>query len=681
MKIMASGRSLFVWFIFSAMLFYHKNAYSQERLINRGIKYFERGNYATALAHFESNSDSIVMSNELVHYMSQSYLELHQPQKAKELIEKLSQMDEANTYNLIRANYQLEDFSSAMNLVNQSHHLDDPAFRNLKNKIGNTMEHYDNKKGYIVQNFGSKVNSTHREYSSVIFNHYNTLLFTSRKDSTKKSDIDGLSFETIYKTTIDSNNNWTLPKALATDLVKDKRHDATVQIFSNGKKMISYHDGKLYSSFLKDNVWQIESEFNFHNQLASDTHCFITTDEKTIYFASDFQSTRMDLDLYMSHMLEDGKWSEPEPLSELNTDYDEDSPFLADDGTFYFSSRGHNSIGGYDIFRSSFNEENGSWSKPINLGYPINSVGEDTYYSVHGKVGYLTSSRLGGYGSLDLYRLFLFNKVKIEGHVASKNGQIPLANVEIDLEYDSLFIRSYTDINGNYSLYMPINKEMHVTFIKDSLDIHEDDYIVNVSFKDQNNNEFNFFIGANDSEPKAIANLNTHPKVKEINIDIKNDFEENPFIAVVPNTRESYWVDSLNLVYEKSSYSQNKSHEMNSIVKVLYFDYDQYELSNSNQKLLDSLCESSLVYNNVSSVHILGHTDSRGGSRYNQQLSWQRANAVYEYILDKKILINNFLVKGVGAKKPIMKGDNEASHSENRRVEITFHQYEQKNEL
>ncbi len=694
---------IYIGLIFSGQLF----SQDLDRVIKKGKRYYERQNYVEAEENLRTAFDEGIRDNEIATMLSNCYFELHEPHKARDVILKLENPNEENQYQLAWANYYIEEFNEASSLVTKISSSEDLDLDELNSKISLATGNYDNPEGFVIQNFGENINSDGREYSAVMYNDFNTLLFTSRREGIGSVDADGLAFEKIYRTTVDSTNSWIDPQNLDIKLEGNRQHDATVQVYGKGQKMISYHDGHLYFMELSDGTWEEKGQLYLHDMPGTETHCFISEDEKTVYFASDHQSGGLDLDLFKSTMSEDGYWSTPEPLENLNTEYDEDSPFLAADGTFYFSSRGHNSIGGYDVFKSRYDPDTDSWDDPVNLGHPINSVAEDIYFTTYGKLGYVSSSRRGGFGSLDLYRIFLFNKVKIQGKVVDENDGNPIPGVRVDFEYDSLLIRSYSDINGDYEMFVPVNKEMHVTFIKDTMNLYEGDYIANVFFKDENENEFNFFIADESDVPQNVADLQSSEEVKEIKVDIKNDFSQNPLVAIVPKTFEENWNDSISNVYtsltsrkilpvsipkavntiqaedpEPEEISQEKiedeilpveniDDDVSGILEV-YFGFDSSELTKESMMKLDKLYLD-VLENNDLIVELEGHTDSRGSATYNIKLSLLRANSVMEYLKTKGQNSEKIFSNGFGESQLISQDQNERAHSLNRRVEIKYY--------
>ncbi len=644
-------------------------AQNEQRTYKKAIQFFEKGNYVEASEQLHPLLDSGWNVNEVSSYLAQCYFELHQPEKSKSILEDLEDPNDENQYLLILANYFTEDFSTADAMIKEFDDTTNFEVEGFKQMLAQSGGTYSRSKGYVIQNFGAEINSVDREYSAVMYNDFNTLLFTSRKATGSRTDRDGLDYETIYSTAIDSTNNWKKASPLKIKLEQDRRHDATVQVFQKGKKMISYHDGQLFTSTLVGNEWQKDGTLDIHNEEGRDTHCFITEDESTIYFASDHISYGAQLDLFVSRKDEKGNWTEPEPMTAFNTEYDEDAPFVAKDGTFYFSSRGHGSTGGYDVFKSTYDSARGIWSAPENLGHPINTVSEDIYYTTDGKLGYISSTRMGGYGSLDLYRIFLFNKVKIHGTLYDQVTQEPIPDVTIDVQYDSIFLRSYTDFNGNYEMFVPINKHMKVTFVKDSLNLYEGDYIVNVFFKDMNNNEFNFQIDySSKEETKAVSKATT---TSEIPIIIRNDYSQNNIIDTVSRPREYEWAQIRNKESEQRRLKWLEQVEKEEeVLSVVHFETNSYLLNDESKVVLDKVADR--LQSHDGHVEIIGHTDAIGSDLTNARLSVQRARAVESYLVEKGVEKDKFLIKGVGSSDPLDPSHTLEAYSKNRRVEINY---------
>jgi Tol biopolymer transport system component len=220
--------------------------------------------------------------------------------------------------------------------------------------------------------------------------------------------------------------------------INTETNDACVAISPDGQRMIVYRttanglSGDLYLSTLTaGNRWSqptlMPQEINSPYLEAS--ACF-SNDTVDIYFSSDRPGGYGGKDLYRLRRLPNGKWSQPYNLGrKINTRYDEDAPFLHPDGvTLYFSSKGFNSMGEYDVFRSTLNENRTDFMEAENLGYPINGPGNDIFFvvSADGQRGYYSSSKKDSYGDVDIYEIetrFGNNDLKVRTGVASLGGK------------------------------------------------------------------------------------------------------------------------------------------------------------------------------------------------------------------------------------------------------------------
>jgi len=307
-------------------------------------------------------------------------------------------------------------------------------YSSLKEKIGkkhylfNELEHYTKQCSYAkealakpvnieVKNMGSAINTIYPEYSPVLSLDESTIYFTSRrlrKDSSNyfiKDASDGLYYEDIYV----SNNYdgaWTEPELLN---INTEGHEATINISIDGQTLFIYKDdngnGNLYSSNLNENEWSTPKLLGSDiNSEAQESHVAVTPDGNTLYFVSDRKGGLGGQDIYFCNKLPTGEWAKAQNIgSIINTPYNEDGVFIHPDGkTLYFSSHGHSSIGGYDVFYSTKDKE-GNWSTPVNLGYPVNSTDDDVFFvtSADGKRGYYSSFQEKGFGEKDIYMISL----------------------------------------------------------------------------------------------------------------------------------------------------------------------------------------------------------------------------------------------------------------------------------
>jgi len=262
-----------------------------------------------------------------------------------------------------------------------------------------------------IDNVGTIINSEFDEHTPCLTTDEKTLIFTSRRrESTGgKLNEDGKYFEDIYISN-KVENKWTNPRNISSK-INTEGHEATVCLSADGLELYIYKDdggdGNLYVSYFEKNEWtvpeKLESNINTPN---NETSATISSEGTTLIFSSDRGNGKGGKDLYIVTRLPGGEWSLAQNIGALiNTEYDEEGPFLHPDGTtLYFSSKGHNSIGGYDLFYCEL-QIDGTWGKPVNMGYPINTTSDDVYYvmSADGKRAYFSSIRNDGFGGRDLY--------------------------------------------------------------------------------------------------------------------------------------------------------------------------------------------------------------------------------------------------------------------------------------
>jgi outer membrane protein OmpA-like peptidoglycan-associated protein len=270
-----------------------------------------------------------------------------------------------------------------------------------------------------IRNLGAEVNGSTPEYAPVVSLDGSALYFTSRRlwgNGENKDIIDPRTdtyLEDIYVSYRDFSGEWETPMLL--DFNKPDQNEATISVSGDEKRIYIYSDktgnGDIYYSDFEAGRFSAMQllEIEGVNTESWEPHVAITPDGRTIFFVSERKKGLGGRDIYRITKLPDGSWSLPSNLGPtINGPYDEDSPFIAADGkTLYFSSNGEKSIGGFDIFVSVWDAETNTWSTPINLGHPINSTGDDLYYSTtwDGRMAYIASFRKEGHGEKDLYEI------------------------------------------------------------------------------------------------------------------------------------------------------------------------------------------------------------------------------------------------------------------------------------
>lgn len=302
----------------------------------------------------------------------------------------------------------------------------------------------------IIKNLGSEINSAYAEYVPLITPDESVLYFTSRREGSTGNlkDRYGNYYEDVYVSRKNEDGKWDTPKNIGAP-INTNTHDACVALSFDGNQMIIYRTaddiltGDLYLTRTDFNGWSnpIKMGNEINTPFIETSACF-STDTSVIYFSSNKPGGFGGKDIYRIKKLPNGRWSMPQNLgATINTDKDEDAPFLHPDGTsLYFSSKGHNTMGEYDVFKTILNPETNTYSPPENLGFPINTVNNDIFFvlNANGTHGYYSSVKEETYGGSDIYMIdtrFGDNDLKVKhGKVVFGNEIIKAKITLIDIE-------------------------------------------------------------------------------------------------------------------------------------------------------------------------------------------------------------------------------------------------------
>lgn len=287
-------------------------------------------------------------------------------------------------------------------------------------KSKNAIKMIANPVNVQVLNLGNKINTPNQESVPVLLPNGNGMFFTSRRKGgfSDRTDFQGKYFQDVYFSTFSKTNGWGYPDPV--EEFNSDLHDASVSISNNGATFLFFRTnlnitgGDLYySTYGKDRLWSKPIKFGDQvNSMYQELSACLFPDENTMIFSSNRPGGYGGFDLYSVKKLPNGKWGLPVNLGpNINTEFNEDSPFIFADGkTLYFSSTGHNGMGGFDVFKSELNDQ-GIWTTPVNLGYPINTVEQDIYFVLQadGKKAFYSSDRTEGYGGDDIYEIRMLN--------------------------------------------------------------------------------------------------------------------------------------------------------------------------------------------------------------------------------------------------------------------------------
>lgn len=330
-------------------------------------------------------------------------------------------------YYLGRAHHLNENVDKAKSSFNQfigdvskKHRLFDNATLYLKQLDVAKIE-LANPKEYVIANVGGVINGKDEDFSPVVTLDEGAMYFTSRRmrpdssNSKMYSPQDGMHYEDIYVSYYDfAGAKWGTPEVIST-ISSPKSNQATISVSGDGQQLFMYKDingnGEIYVA-----QYELEADdFGTPEKMGSDintdhweTHATVSADGQTLYFVSDRPGGLGGRDIYRCKKLPNGLWSLAQNVgAPINSANDEDSPYFHPDGkTLFFSSNGEKSIGGFDIYFTKA-QEDGAWGEPVNMGYPLNTVDDDIFFTTNAKgdKGYYSSAKKDGFGQKDIYEI------------------------------------------------------------------------------------------------------------------------------------------------------------------------------------------------------------------------------------------------------------------------------------
>lgn len=288
------------------------------------------------------------------------------------------------------------------------------------------------------ENAGDKINTEYPDYYPLVTPDESYLFFTSRRKGVMGNarEFDGYYSSDVFYTKVE--NGEFIPAKGAGAMVNSIYDEQAVGLSYNADKLFVYMDnikefGDIYESKMTAGKFKkIEKLGEVINSKGFESSATISADENTLFFASRRDGGLGEKDIYMTKKLPTGEWAEPQNLgTEINTPYDEDFPNLFYDGkTLYFSSKGHTSMGGFDYFKSTWDETTNTWSKAVNLGYPLNTTEDDICISFteDQSHAYISAWRKDTKGEKDIYKV-TFNNIDVRQTVI-KSKVIALGSTE-----------------------------------------------------------------------------------------------------------------------------------------------------------------------------------------------------------------------------------------------------------
>jgi outer membrane protein OmpA-like peptidoglycan-associated protein/tetratricopeptide (TPR) repeat protein len=469
---------------------------------------------------------------------------------------------------------------------------------------------------FSPMNMGDAINTAESEYFPSLTVDGSELVFTRRLNGTNED----------FFSTRAGNNQWQPAKPIEGQ-VNSPQNEGAQNISQDGQWLVftgcNRPDGfgscDIYISYLQKDTWSEPINLGgWVNSDQWDSQPCLSPDKQDLYFTSRRPGGFGGSDIYVSHLQPNGKWGEPENLGEgINTSGNEQSPFIhADNQTLYFTSDYWPGYGDEDLFYVKKGPL-GDWSKPVNLGYPINTIDREgtLFVAANGKTAYYASDRGDTKGGMDIYTFELREDIRpyktlwIKGNVfdqKTKKG-LPSSVELIDMASKRTISSVQTDEQGNYLITLPTGK----------------DYAFNVNRKGYLFYSDHFLLAQNETDS----------------------------------------------VYEKNIPLQPIEANASVVLNNIFFDVNKADLRAASQAELDKIVQ--LMNDNPSlKIQISGHTDNAGKPADNMTLSNNRAKAVVSYLINNKINPARLSFKGFGETKPVADNKTEEGRARNRRTEL-----------
>jgi outer membrane protein OmpA-like peptidoglycan-associated protein len=508
---------------------------------------------------------------------------------------------------------------------------------------------------FSIINVGEKINSEYHDFAPVLNEDETIMIFTTRRqegNTSENVDSDAYYFEDIFISK-KVNGDWTQAENIG-NIINTPFHDSNLALSPDGKNLYIYRDengGDIYLSELQRNgTWSLPQPLpGYINSSYFENGVSMSPDNKTLFFSSDRPGGYGGRDIYMATKDSRGMWSRITNLGpRINTEYDDEGPFIDYDGkTLYFSSRGHDGMGGFDIYISQYDSASNEWSVPINLGYPVNTPDDDVYFvgTKDRKRGYYSSVRDDGMGYTDIYMVVMpdlserIQEKQLAKQVGDEQPEPPKIQPKPDpAVYPVTLLIQVEDLSTS----KPIDANLTIRTVQGSIQMPVERIEQGVYRTMMNNNADTEYMISIEKQGYAFRNTKMAiPAAGEKPLEIKRRFELK--------------------VFEVGTHD---------VLRNIYFKFDSHSFTNDSYFELNKL-ERMLYENPNFIVEIAGHTDNIGTTDYNLNLSQLRARAVVNYLVKKGIDPRRLRAQGYGKTKPLATNDHEKDGRElNRRVEF-----------
>lgn len=600
--------------------------------------------------------------------------------------------------------------------------------RILKNEVSDEIMHNNNgetltaKKNtpFFIENVGQGINTKDREYAPVNHPKDKIILFTSRRkiNGNKLDKGDLLPYEDIYAAK-KTDNGWVLItdqnelKKYLPENVNTKKHDASITYSLDGTAIYTYKKNAVWQSTFENGAWKPLSKLKdqINASQFNVPSVTISSDGKTMFFVTIKKSGFGGKDIYKSVKQQNGEWDAPTILSNnINTNEDEDAPYLTADGkTLYFSSRGQDGMGGYDIYKSTLID--GEWSKAENMGAPFNSPADDIFFNIEetGKKGFFSSNRIDGFGDYDLYSFSTecknIENTKIRGIVYNNTFNKP---VQATLTLTNLTTKNieYTSTSSikNGKFVITAKPQSNYQLAIEAIGFQKQNIVIStpkqcepfslfseISLDQVNLNNKNYQIATvrnsffNRDVLTINATIDTAVQVPDFKDESDTNYQSDiDFMAksrnfISENTPNFFFIKDTIAINLLANMSANTTTNVNNnnvntdatipVFEPIYFDFDKSIINNESKRDLDKIAAYlKLNQDKGVTINITGYTDAKRDlelvkkilAKQNIEFSQEKAeqrSKTYNMALSKSraLAVSNYLKKkGVKDSKIIM---------------------------
>ena len=499
------------------------------------------------------------------------------------------------------------------------------------------------------------LNTEYDDWSPCLSADGDLLLFTSNRPNENLANDIGTYDQDIYYS---NKKNRKFTSIFPLSELNSISDDVSGGLSYDGQRLLIFkeEDGNtdVYESELNGKYWgevnrKMGKKYRGGNTDKNETFASFDPPDIKVYYITDGGHSG-NKNIYFSGVMnrERNIWGKGQSAGVVNTKFQEGSVYIHPDGkTMYFSSKGHNTLGGYDIF-VSYVDDLGHWGKPINLGYPINTPYDDLFYSAtaSGRYAFIASNRAGGKGGLDIYKVTYWG-----------------ADKPMTADFEDQLMASIASPVSDNSVAEPITvEEKSLTVFKGKIldAITKNSIAADIEITINSTGEVYTILKSNSSTGKFLLSL---PAGKNYGISVAAEgylFHSENFD--LPKG------DGFNLV-NKDIELKNIKVGSNIALRNVFFNSGKWDIKSDSYAELDRLVA---LLSDIPSlkIEISGHTDNVGSVSFNELLSQRRADAVVNYLAGKGVDKKRLSAKGYGQSKPVDSNNTAEGRALNRRTEF-----------